>query len=548
MPIPTSISDLSTTAASNSPQGSESPTEGDNYIRALSSIIKTQDNVRAQFQTDVADTTSASNGDALIGVKYVTSNSAALNLHSYIEDDGAYNVMGFIAEGLKSAIRDNTSTTDLDTQIQNALTAAQADNRPGLRFPRGRFNINAGVSLTMTGNRLTGGFTVRGAGPNQTFIRQTGTPADALIAFQSATPTLSTTTNPFEFSHLTLLGSGATCNGLLLNSVAEFHVHHVVADSFTQAMDLRSSLVGLIEMNHFSSSTNGIRSRLTGTSSYNNAVTVRNNEIKFNTGFAMDLGASNGWWIENNDIEQNGTTANTATGAVMIRNTCDDEVGFAQIHFVRNWFEQNLGRCIQTESMSGNFFDLIVVGGHCVGQESGRVMTINPLRRLSISDFHAPSASDTVDISCDQLLIQNSYIGVITETAVTTSTYDNVSTVAGDYVDGRPYAPTLTLTGCTTSPTTSSSFIKQGKFVRGRITGVSATSNTTAATLTGLPAVLRPSANRIVFGVCIDNGVSKISQVVIGSSGTITLNNALSATFTNSGTKGLDTLDLVWEI
>lgn len=39
MPIPTSITDLSTTAASNSPQGSESPTEGDNYIRALSAII-----------------------------------------------------------------------------------------------------------------------------------------------------------------------------------------------------------------------------------------------------------------------------------------------------------------------------------------------------------------------------------------------------------------------------------------------------------------------------------------------------------------------------
>jgi hypothetical protein len=70
MPIPTSISDLSTTAASNSPQGSESPTEGDNYIRALSSIIKTQDNVRAQFQTDVADTASASNGAGMVGLDF----------------------------------------------------------------------------------------------------------------------------------------------------------------------------------------------------------------------------------------------------------------------------------------------------------------------------------------------------------------------------------------------------------------------------------------------------------------------------------------------
>ena len=39
MPVPASIDDLSTTAGSNSPAGSETPTEGDNYIRTLSSFI-----------------------------------------------------------------------------------------------------------------------------------------------------------------------------------------------------------------------------------------------------------------------------------------------------------------------------------------------------------------------------------------------------------------------------------------------------------------------------------------------------------------------------
>ena len=43
MPIPSSIADLSTTASLNSPSGSDSPTEGDNYIRALSAIIKQAD-------------------------------------------------------------------------------------------------------------------------------------------------------------------------------------------------------------------------------------------------------------------------------------------------------------------------------------------------------------------------------------------------------------------------------------------------------------------------------------------------------------------------
>lgn len=39
MPVPASINDLSTTAGSNSPGGSETPSEGDNYLRTLSSFI-----------------------------------------------------------------------------------------------------------------------------------------------------------------------------------------------------------------------------------------------------------------------------------------------------------------------------------------------------------------------------------------------------------------------------------------------------------------------------------------------------------------------------
>jgi hypothetical protein len=39
MPVPASINDLSTTAGSNSPAGSETPTEGDNYIRTYGSFI-----------------------------------------------------------------------------------------------------------------------------------------------------------------------------------------------------------------------------------------------------------------------------------------------------------------------------------------------------------------------------------------------------------------------------------------------------------------------------------------------------------------------------
>lgn len=46
MPIPSVVTDLSATAASNSPAGSDPPTEGDNHIRALASIIRQEYNDR----------------------------------------------------------------------------------------------------------------------------------------------------------------------------------------------------------------------------------------------------------------------------------------------------------------------------------------------------------------------------------------------------------------------------------------------------------------------------------------------------------------------
>lgn len=78
MPIPSSISDLSPTAGSNSPAGSDPPTEGDNHIRALAAIVR-------QVYDAQADTTSASNGDALIGVKRVSSPAAGMTLHAWHE-------------------------------------------------------------------------------------------------------------------------------------------------------------------------------------------------------------------------------------------------------------------------------------------------------------------------------------------------------------------------------------------------------------------------------------------------------------------------------
>lgn len=96
---------------------------------------------------------------------------------------------------------------------------------------------------------------------------------------------------------------------------------------------------------------------------------------------------------------------------------------------------------------------------------------------------------------------------------------------------------TLTLTGCTTSPTGDITYSLNGDVVTINFPEITGTSNTTSATLTGLPAEIQPATPRVVVGRTINNGTDTISLMDITGS-VVTLFNGTSFTFTNTGTKG----------
>jgi Chaperone of endosialidase len=85
MPIPTVITDLSATAASNSPSGSDAPSDGDNFLRAHGAFIKQlYDGITAgAYPTlaGLADTTSDAKGDAFIGVKRTQTSATGTTQH-----------------------------------------------------------------------------------------------------------------------------------------------------------------------------------------------------------------------------------------------------------------------------------------------------------------------------------------------------------------------------------------------------------------------------------------------------------------------------------
>lgn len=103
MPIPSTIADLSTTAASNSPAGSDSPTDGDNFIRALSAFIR-------QTYNALPGVTPAAYGAVLDGT---TDDTAAVLLWL-----AAAESLGLWADGLGATI---AVTGDLDISTFTAL-------------------------------------------------------------------------------------------------------------------------------------------------------------------------------------------------------------------------------------------------------------------------------------------------------------------------------------------------------------------------------------------------------------------------------------------
>lgn len=115
MPVPASITDLSTTPGSNYPAGSETPTEGDNYIRTLSAFI-------AQLRDMLNGTSGAPTALSLTITNGLTvGGAAALN--------GALTVAGATALNGNTTI--GNAAGDALTVNPNAITLANTPTITG---------------------------------------------------------------------------------------------------------------------------------------------------------------------------------------------------------------------------------------------------------------------------------------------------------------------------------------------------------------------------------------------------------------------------------
>lgn len=118
-----------------------------------------------------------------------------------------------------------------------------------------------------------------------------------------------------------------------------------------------------------------------------------------------------------------------------------------------------------------------------------------------------------------------------------------------DYEEGDGNI-TYTLTGCTTAPTATGDYTLIGNVVIIRIPALTATSNATTKTYTGMLAPLFPSAARNFIAIISDNGGANVAALgVVETSGVITLYANLSGgAWTNSGTASVATITFAYRL
>lgn len=241
--------------------------------------------------------------------------------------------------------------------------------------------------------------------------------------------------------------------------------------------------------------------------------------------------------VANSVIDQATDVAISLSGvqALMLSNNWiygeDGGISIAALGLLTSLSAQLVGNRIQTVSASsspivigdlnadisiiGGSLECPATGGYCLAL-TGAVTDISVIGTQLINN----GSNDSISVASGSTLRHNGLNGDVT-----------ISYAAAE-------AFTATLTGCTTSPTGSVKYSVSGELVTLQIPGITATSNTTAATLTGMPTALKPITAQVVTGITTNNGAEAVSRLEIGTNGTITLYNGTTV-FTNSGTKGV---------
>lgn len=451
----------------------------------------------------------------LLNPQTSTESSAAVTPSTYAS------VSGPLIDGARYGFVGDNSTLN-DTAMSNAIDVCTQHNGGVLVLGPGSYVFSAGFELPES-------MQIWGSGMFSTLLKANGN--FTLITLGS------TDSSRNALRNIGLQGASKTGTGIRIGDTAHSGYHtfdRVYIASFFTGVRLSAALWSSFYNCLITGNENGVDYNAGSGSMYSNAIEFHGCTIISNdrSGIAATSTPVRNIGLKyiGGSIEQNGTEAPATYPQVVLGATA---------HFYFNtYIESTAGTKPDGFSLS-NASNGEIANTYFNGTATGIKSSSAGCNAVFIHNCRFVSTTTKcIDLpSCVQILaLHNEYD--VSNTIDSASSSDVTGAVPGQ--SSSSY--TGTLTGCTTSPTGSVEYLVTGKLVTLKIPQILGTSNTTACTITGMPAAIRPASSQFGIITVRNNGNDLFGDATIDTGGVITLaNGVLGTAFTGSGQKGTRT-------
>ena len=323
-----------------------------------------------------------------------------------------YNFMDFLTSDEQDQVDSGGSTIDLALKFVAAMGKVYDTGGGTLWLPPGVIAVSHAPYEWLAQKTIN----IVGAGPWATVFKKfSGT--DPILDFSSDVSVLDVRSEWREFS---INGVDKTADGLKLTNISTSVTSNVYIHDCLAAMPT----FGAVNMEHYNiglrSNVNGYVARKSADNIYCNQVSFYGGQIIGNTGLGADMRQGQGWAFHGVAFESNGTTADLGTGAVLVRDTADDEAGLSRASFYNCHFESNKGgRDILTENCTG----LTLAARDCVSYygaadilvEANTGFNIGSIKEAILDNFQAPGFNVAIAASTVRLTDFNIGGGTLTD-------------------------------------------------------------------------------------------------------------------------------------
>ncbi len=551
MPVPSVLTDLTAVASGNFPVGGDAVfPDLDNYLRAHASFIKQNyDTLSAKANTSaltayatlsaLASTSTTTEGAGLSGFSW--SLNYAANTIAWAAMTARYSILKYIPVAQWAAIFAGTTTYDATADIASALAAEKL-----ITMPHGTIRGEWDFSNVR-------GKIVRGAGRDVTTLAN----VDNTAVFTLNNAASDCKNNHFADFKIVNRDEATytTCDGFLISNGSTTNEKDFNTWERVDVVDCRYgwNVTGRMIWTtwadcHALSCVDGWHIDTTQNVSELTWITCRSGA---NTGYGIYANKASGdpffgWKLIGCTLEKNALNGLRVSGAAS---------GISGFTILGGHYEENTTTVAASETAprkANIFIDAVqcvgfnIIGANLLGTPLATALDWGVyITSTTCAGVISPCRAGTFTLGFAQ----------VSAGVVIVAPQDGGSTAisgAGAFTMSRELTGsfTATLTGCTTSPTGDATYVAQVHQVTISFPTITATSNTTACTVTGIPAALRPTTSKDVVARSADaTAGTKVVRGVIDSSGVLTLyTDGATGVFANSGTKGIASCSITYQV